>query len=116
MDIIEKIDTVLSNVLTSLNIQSFYGWYDKDINETHVTFILLSDSDSDYADDEAETTTQLVQVDIWSRENIEELKKTIKDTMKTLANCRYSDGRDFYELETKLYHKALRFSITEDVI
>ena len=45
MDIIEKIDIVLSNILTSLNIKSFYGWYDKDISETHVTFILLSDSD-----------------------------------------------------------------------
>ena len=115
MDIIETIDTTLSNTITPLDIQSFYGWYDKDINETHVTFILLSDTDEDYSDDEAETNTQLVQVDIWSKENMENLKKTIKEAMKTVGNCRYIDGRDFYEKETLIYHKALRFYIDREV-
>jgi len=115
MTIVEAIDTTLSNTLTPLNIQSSYGWYDKDINETHVTFILLSDTDEDFADDEAETNAQLLQVDVWSKENMEDLKKTIKDAMKTLDNCRYSDGRDFYEEETLIYHKALRFYITQEV-
>lgn len=115
MDIIEAIDTTLSNTLTPLNVQSFYGWYDKNINETHVTFILLSDTDNNYSDDEAENNEQLVQVDIWSKENMEDLKKTTKDSMKTLDNCRYSDGRDIYELDTGIYHKALRFYITKEV-
>ncbi len=111
MDIIEKIDTVLSNTLTPIPVK--YGWYDKDISETHVTFILLSDDDEDYADDEAETNTQLVQVDVWSKENMDDLKKSIKVAMKTLDNCTYSDGADLYEDDTQIYHKALRFYITE---
>ncbi len=113
MDIIEKIDSALSSALIPLNITSFYGWYDKNINDTHVTFILLTDTDGDYADDEAESNTQLVQVDVWSKENMEDLKKTIKDAMKTLDNCIYSNGADLYEDDTRIYHKALRFYITE---
>ncbi|OOM75498.1 hypothetical protein [Clostridium sp. BL-8] len=116
MDIIERIDKLLTDTLEPLSIQSFYGWYDKDINETHVTFTLLTDSDGDFSDDEAEDNTQLFQVDIWSRENIEDLKKTIKAAMKSLDNCTYTDGADFYETDTKIYHKAARFSITQEVM
>lgn len=115
MDIIEKIDGALSNALEPLNIKSFYGWYDEDINETHVTFILISDLDENYSDDEAETNTTLFQVDIWSKENMEDLKKTIKAVMKKLDNCTYSDGKDLYENDTGIYHKGLRFYITEEV-
>lgn len=115
-DIIETIDTTLSNALLSLNIESFYGWYDEDINNTHVTFILLSDEDTDYSDDEAEKTEYYVQVDIWSHENVESLKRTIKTAMKSISNCTYASGQDFYEVETKIFHKALRFYIEEDVV
>lgn len=115
MDIIEKIDTVLTNTLEPLSIPSFYGWYDEEIDKTHVTFTLISDNEDDYADDEAESINYLVQVDIWSKENMEDLKKTIKAAMKTLDNCTYSDGADLYENDVKIYHKALRFNVLEVV-
>ena len=115
MDIIEKIDTVLTNTLEPLNIESFYGWYDEDINDTHVTFTLISDNEEDYSNDEAESVNYLVQVDIWSKENMEDLKKTIKLSMKSLNNCTYFDGADLYEDDVKIYHKALRFNILEVV-
>lgn len=115
MDIIEKIDTVLTNTLEPLSINSFYGWYDENISETHVTFTLISDNEDDYADDEAESVNYLVQVDIWSKENMEDLKKTIKSAMKTLNNCTYSDGADLYEDDVKIYHKVLRFNVLEAV-
>ena len=115
MDIIEIIDTALSNVLTTLNIDSFYGWYDEDINETHVTFIQLNDTDVDYSDGDAESTEYYVQVDIWSKENLESLKKVIKSAMKGIDST-YSGGQDFYEKDTKIFHKALRFYIQEEVV
>ena len=115
MDIIEKIDKILSDVLEPLGIQSFYGWYDKDINETHVTFTLISDNEDNYSDDEAESVNYLIQIDIWSKENMEDLKKTIKDAMKTLDNCTYSNGADLYEDDTQIYHKALRFNVLEAI-
>lgn len=116
MDIIEKIDNILSKVVEPLGIASFYGWYDENIGDTHVTFILLNDTDGDFSDDEAETNTQLVQVDIWSKENMEDLKKFIKNAMKSIDNCCYSDGADLYEKDVQIYHKALRFSIVMEVI
>ena len=115
MDIIETIDSILLSALSPLSIKSFYGWYDSNINETHVTFIQLNDTDTDYADDEAESVEYYVQVDIWSKDNMESLKKTIKTAMKTIDNCTYNQGIDFYETDIKLYHKALRFYIVEEV-
>lgn len=115
IDIIEKITAALGDALNKLDIQSFYGWYDEDICETHVTFTLITDTEGNYSDDEAETVTYLVQVDIWSKKNMEELKKTIKYAMRTLDNCTYSDGADLYEDDIKIYHKALRFNVLEDL-
>lgn len=115
MDIIEKIDIALSDVLEPLGISSFYGWYDKDISETHVTFTLISDNEDDYSDDLAESINYLIQIDIWSKENMEDLKKTIKSAMKTIDNCTYSDGADLYEDDVKIYHKALRFNVLEAI-
>lgn len=113
MDIIEKIDKQLGTLLDDKEIEYFYGWYDKDINDTHVTFTLISDEEDDHADDEAESINYLFQVDIWSKENMEELKKTIKKCMKSIDNCTYSNGADLYEPDTKIYHKALRFNVVE---
>lgn len=116
MDIIEKIDTQLGTLLDDLDIEYFYGWYDEDINNTHVTFTVISDEEDNFADDDAESINYLMQVDIWSKENMEDLKKEIKKCMKSIDNCTYNDGADLYEIDTKIYHKALRFYITEEVI
>ncbi|GKX65646.1 hypothetical protein [Inconstantimicrobium mannanitabidum] len=115
MDIVEKVDDVLSTLLKPLGIESFYGWYDKDINDTHVTFILVSDTEEDYSDDEAESINYLIQVDIWSKQNMETLKENIKATMKTLDNCTYESGADLYEDDVKIYHKALRFNFWVEI-
>lgn len=115
MDIIETIDNALSGALNPLNIESFYGWYDKEILQTHVTFTQLNDTDTSYSDGEAEVTEYYIQVDIWSKDNIESLKKTIKTAMKTIDSCTYNQGQDFYETDTKIFHKALRFYIVEEV-
>ncbi|MDP4144159.1 MAG: hypothetical protein Q8936_06685 [Bacillota bacterium] len=114
MDIIEKIDTTLEAALTPHNVQSFYGWYDSNINDTHVTFLQLNDTDTDFEDDEAGSKEYFIQVDIWSRENVEDLKEVIKESMKTIENCTYAQGQDFYETDTKIFHKALRFYIREE--
>lgn len=116
MDIIETIDTTLSNALLPLGIESFYGWYDKDIKETHVTFLGLTDSDTGFSDDEAEFNEKYVQVDIWSKENVEDIKKIVKRAMLSMDNCRYSDGRDFIEDDTGIYHYSMRFYVREVLV
>lgn len=115
MDIIEKIDTQLGTLLEPLKIEYFYGWYEEDINNNHVTFTLISDEEDDFSDDEAESINYLVQVDVWSKENMEDLKKEIKKCMKSMGNCTYSDGADLYESDVKIYHKALRFNVWSDI-
>lgn len=113
MDIIETIDTTLSNALTPLNIPVNYGWYDGDINVTNCTFLGLTDIDTDFADDVAEFNERYIQVDLWSHKNVEDVKKIIKKAMMSMDNCRYSDGRDFVEDDTQIYHYALRFYVRE---
>jgi hypothetical protein len=115
VDTIEKIDAILSDTLTPLNIQSFYGWYDENINDTHVTFLGMTDVDTDFSDDEAEATEKYIQVDVWAKCNVEDVKKLVKKTMMSMDGCRYSDGRDFVEDDTGIYHYALRFYITEEI-
>ncbi|MDT8717605.1 hypothetical protein IAI10_13110 [Clostridium sp. 19966] len=111
MDNIELIDTALSNALDSIPVR--YGWYDENINETHVTFILLNEDVEGYSDDEDEITGTEFQVDIWSRDNVEDLKKQIKKALKAI-DCTFLQGQDQYEEDTKIYHKALRFFILNE--
>ena len=58
------------------------GWYNQDINDTHITFYYITDNDANHSDDKNEAEEYYIQVDIWN---------------------------DDYEQDTKIYHKAARF-------
>ncbi|MPQ45202.1 hypothetical protein [Clostridium tarantellae] len=96
--------------LKDLKVPVLYGWYDESLNKTHITFFTFSEIPEDYSDDEYESIENYIQVDIWSKENVEGLKRKVKKAMKN-KDFIYIDGRDQFEIDTKLYHKALRFYI-----
>lgn len=114
LDIIEKIAKALESISTR-GIVVVQGWYDKNIHDTHITFCELSDRSNNISDDEEEDIAHAIQVDIWSKKDEWQLKKEVKKLM--LANdFGYVDGQDFFETDTKIYHKSLRFSYLEEVI
>lgn len=98
--------------LKDLGVPVLYGWYDESLNKTHITFFTFSEIPEDYSDDDYENLESYIQIDIWSRENVESLKRQVKKAMKN-KDFRYTDGRDQFETDTKLYHKALRFYISD---
>lgn len=114
MDIIEVIAKVLESI-SLRGITVVQGWYDKDINDTHITFCLLNDDSNNISDDEEEEISYIVQVDIWSKKDEWKLKREVKKLM--LKNdFGYYGGQDFFETNTKIHHKALRFKFVEEVI
>lgn len=96
--------------LKPLGVPVLYGWYDESLNKTHITFFTFNEVPEDYSDDEYESIENYIQVDIWSKENVEELKKKVKKAMKD-NGFRFIEGKDQFEPDYKLYHKAMRFYI-----
>lgn len=114
MDIIAVIAKALEDI-SNRGICVVNGWYDEDINNTHITFCQLSDRVRNASDDEEEDVEYTIQVDIWSKKNEIKLKKEVKKLM--LKNgFGYIEGQDFFEMDTKIHHKALRFNYLEEVI
>lgn len=114
MDIIEVIAKALDPI-SSKGICVVQGWYDENINDTHITFCLLSDRSNNISDDEEEDITHTIQVDIWSKTDEWKLKNEIKKLMLS-HDFGYLDGSDFFETDTKIYHKAMRFNYLEEVL
>ena len=56
MDIIADAYAALEKVRSS-GIPVMQGWYDKDLNQCHVTLWDLGEKDENYSEDEAEGTT-----------------------------------------------------------
>ena len=113
MDIIEFIANALTEI-SNRGICVISGWYDEDINDTHITFCELNDRTGEVSDDEEESIIHHIQVDIWSKRDDWTLKKEVRKLMAK-SEFGYIDGEDFFETDTKIYHKALRFNYVEEV-
>ncbi|MGL5084260.1 MAG: hypothetical protein ACRC68_00835 [Clostridium sp.] len=114
IDIIEFIAKALTEI-SNRGIYVVSGWYDEDINDTHITFCELNDRQGDVSDDEEESIIHLIQIDIWSKKDEWKLKKEIKKLMAQ-SDFGYVDGEDLFETDTKIYHKAMRFDYLEEVL
>lgn len=114
MDIVEFVAKALSEI-SNRGIYVVNGWYDEDINDTHITFCELSDRTGEVSDDEEESIIHHIQVDIWSKKDEWKLKKEVKKLMAK-NDLGYVDGKDLFETDTKIYHKALRFNYVEEVL
>jgi hypothetical protein len=76
--------------------------------DTYITFFLINEYGSMFADNEEQQTASLVQVDIWSKSNYNSLVEQVKNKLKEIGFTRTA-GADLYEEDTKIYHKAMRF-------
>ena len=105
---------LVTKTLEPTNIEVFEGWYDEELNKTHITIHEYLDQDDDYEDDEASCIKHFIQVDIWSKDSLEayKLKRQVRQLMIENDFIK-NDGQDFYEKGTKIYHKGIRFTYTE---
>jgi hypothetical protein len=106
--------TLVSNTLEPLSIPVIEGWYDEELNKTHITVHEYLDQEYDFEDDEASCINHNIQVDIWSKDSLEayKLKKEVRKLLKK-SDFLVQQGQDFYETDTKIYHKAMKFTYTE---
>lgn len=93
--------------LESIGVSVQEGWYDENINDTHITYFCVNEREIEFEDDENTAEEYLIQVDIWSKEDTLELKEKVKLRLKD-ANFTFKSARDFIESDTKLHHKVLR--------
>lgn len=73
-----------------------------------ITFFELSNIDSLYLDDTAFASEIGLQIDIWSKASTSAIAAQVDISMKSLGFKRMS-SQDFYESDTKIFHKALRY-------
>ena len=97
----------IAEVIGITGIHTEEGWYNQDINETHITFYFMSDEDTDFSEDTNESEEYYIQVDIWSKEDCFRLKQKVKQLLKK-AGFTYVTGNDQYEKETGIYHIVRR--------
>lgn len=74
-----------------------------------ITFFELNNTDSFYVDDAAAGSDVSFQIDIWSKGSTSAIAEQVDITMKSL-NFKRGSSPDLYESDTKIFHKALRFS------
>lgn len=79
---------------------------------TYITFNTYLQKSELEADDESIAEGYYIQVDVFSKANYKALVTKVKDLMKDEGFIRI-DEKEFYEKDTQLFHKALRFSYTK---
>ncbi|WP_297520503.1 hypothetical protein [uncultured Clostridium sp.] len=111
MDIVKKVYDTLVNAGITVPVQ--YGWYDKNINDTHITYLIILEVPEFESDDDIEMLCIHIQVDIWSKDDDIKLKRNVRSALRK-ADFIFTENKDDYEIDTKLYHKAMRFKILID--
>lgn len=104
------------NALEDLKIPVTEGWYNQDIDKTQVTLMEYLEQELLYEDDEPVAIEHNLQIDVWSKDSLEafNLKNKIRTLLKA-KGFKFDDGQDFFEIEPKIYHKALRFTYLEEI-
>lgn len=82
---------------------------------TYITFFRYDIENADSSDDEEEIEGYYPQIDLWSNTDYTDLESQIKSAMKS-ADYSFTNGQDLYEINTGIYHLALRFFKAKDLI
>ncbi|MCR6515805.1 hypothetical protein M4I33_13090 [Clostridium sp. LY3-2] len=104
------------DILEPCNVDIIEGWYDKDLNKTHITVHEYLTQDDDFYDDENLTVEHNIQVDVWGKysKEVNDLRDFCKDSLKK-ADFIFNQGENLYETDTKIYHRAMRFTYIEEL-
>ncbi|WP_044895962.1 tail completion protein gp17 [Bacillus alveayuensis] len=76
---------------------------------TYITFFEFNQQSALNADDSEQNTQHSIQVDIWSKGDYTNLVQQVKNALNGVGFFRTSEA-EFYEDDTKIYHKVIRFN------
>ena len=72
------IEDLVYQTLSSIECPVRYGWYDENMQSTHVTYFIIQESPEMDSDDEMESLAYNIQVDVWSTtDDDKKIKKQI---------------------------------------
>lgn len=95
--------------------QRVYAVRAPDANEyPRITYFEMTNFDANHADDQVYSSRMVYQMDIWSKENPDPVAVEVDRVMKSIGFSR-AGGADFYEDDTQVFHRALRYGITKEV-
>lgn len=106
------INKLIIDVLKPLGVPIAFQKYSGK-SSTYVTFHEYLASGEAFDDDHESYTGHYIQVDVWSKEDYDLIVKNIKTTLLE-SGFKRLDEADFYETDTGLYHKGLRFFYLEE--
>lgn len=108
-----NLNNLILNTLQPLNVPvAFLNYTGTD--RPYIRFLELDQRSALDCDDEEKETGHAIQVDVFHTENYNNLVDQVKQKLKEVGFTRSSE-QDFYETDTKLYHKVIRFSYYEEV-
>lgn len=107
-----SINSLIISTLKPLNIPVKFqvlSEKEKQANpSTYITFFEYNQQSALDADDDELITRHSIQIDIWSKVDYTEVVKQVKEKLKTVGFKRAFET-EFFETDTKIYHKVLRF-------
>ncbi|TCT14576.1 hypothetical protein EDC18_10557 [Natranaerovirga pectinivora] len=106
------INELIINTLKPLNVPIGFQKYTGK-KTTYITFNEYNQRGEGFEEDEEIFTGHYIQVDIWSKEDYEELVNKTKALLRD-AGFKRLDEVDLYEKDTGLYHKGMRFFYLEE--
>jgi hypothetical protein len=108
-----NLNNLILSTLQPLNVPVSFLTYVGTVRP-YIVFYELDQRSAFNSDDTEKATGHSIQVDIFHTGNYNSLVDLVKEKMIAACFTR-SNEQDFYETDTKLYHKVLRFSYYEEV-
>ena len=110
LDINNLIETTLKPTDLPISFQVHSG-----VATTYITYTEYLGQAETFSDDEDETEGHYVQINVYSKENYNNIVKQVKALMKKAGFGRTTEI-NLYENDTKLFHKGIRYFYEENLI
>lgn len=105
-----QIMDALKNLGVPVSFQTYSG-----TDKTYITFQSYLQQNESFADNEATSDSFYYQVNVWSTNDYTSLVDNVLNALKN-AGFRRTYITELYEVDTKIYHKVIRVTKTQEII
>jgi len=103
-----NINKLIKDSLEAISVPTSFQTYSGTAT-TYITYFCYNEQGELFAENQEIVTGFYVQVDVWSKADYTELAGQVQTAM-IAAGFKRTTGADLYERDTKIFHKAMRFS------
>ena len=105
---------LLDKRITNIVKDKIYYIHAPQSSDLYVEYMFYNKKKSDFCSNKNMSFTHYIQVDIFSKGDFTALENAIEEVMEEKGYS-FITSADLYEDDTKLYHKALRYTFKEIV-